>query len=101
MWLFVFFDLPFDDKNLRRAYAQFRTKLLKDGFKMYQFSVYMRHCPSLENCTVHENRVGTYLPSDGFISIIKITDRQFGNIKNFYGKTISPSLKSPNQLEIF
>jgi CRISPR/Cas system-associated protein endoribonuclease Cas2 len=41
MWLFVFFDLPTETKKDRRNAQQFRKNLLKDGFTMMQFSVYM------------------------------------------------------------
>ena len=101
MWLVVFFDLPVGNKKLIKIYTQFRKKLLKDGFTMYQYSVYMRHCASLDNCLVHEVRIETNLPQAGHISVLKITDRQFGNIKNFWGKHLSPPPKTPQQLEIF
>lgn len=37
MWVLVFFDLPTDTKKERKAYAQFRKKLMQDGFTMFQF----------------------------------------------------------------
>ena len=42
MWVLVFFDLPTETKTERRAAGQFRKKLIKDGFAMFQFSIYMR-----------------------------------------------------------
>ncbi|HET6244467.1 MAG TPA: CRISPR-associated endonuclease Cas2 [Bacteroidia bacterium] len=36
--------------------------LLKNGFNMMQFSVYMRHCASSENTDVHEKRIQRLLP---------------------------------------
>lgn len=36
MWIIVMFDLPVDTKEARRAYAQFRKKLLLDGFARMQ-----------------------------------------------------------------
>ena len=53
MWVVAMFDLPVDTKAARRAYAQFRKRLLKDGFVKMQFSVYVRHCASEENAEVH------------------------------------------------
>ena len=41
MWLFVFFDLPTNTKTERKAASGFRKKLLKDGFTMMQYSVYI------------------------------------------------------------
>ena len=53
MWVFVLFDLPTETKKQRKAASDFRKKLLCDGFEMFQFSIYLRHCPSRENADVH------------------------------------------------
>ena len=78
MWLFVFFDLPTETKRERKKYADFRKNLLRDGFNMFQFSIYLRHCPSRENAEVHIKRVKSWLPKEGYIGILTITDKQFG-----------------------
>ena len=57
MWLYVMFDLPVETKSQRRVAARFRKDLLKDGFTMHQFSVYVRHCASNEAATVHIKRI--------------------------------------------
>ena len=48
MWVFVFFDLPTSTPKERKAATSFRQELLKDGFTMFQYSLYMRHCASME-----------------------------------------------------
>ena len=101
MWLLVFFDLPTETKKDRRAYARFRNDLKKDGFNMLQFSVYIRHCASGESADVHENRVQRFMPEKGHVSIIRITDRQYGDIINFWGKETEPLPSAPGQLELF
>lgn len=101
MWLFVFFDLPTNTKKERKAASQFRKRLLQDGFSMMQFSVYMRHCASLESAKVHSKRVGSFVPQKGKISILKITDKQFGLIENFFGQLEQAPLNVPRQLEMF
>ena len=53
MWLLVFFDLPTETKKERKAAADFRKKLLSDGFTMFQFSIYVRHCASREIGRAH------------------------------------------------
>ena len=70
MWLFVFFDLPTNTKKERKAAAQFRKALEKDGFSMMQYSVYVRHCPSKENMNVHITRVRASMPPSGLTSIL-------------------------------
>lgn len=101
MWILVFFDLPTETKKERKAYALFRKNLMRDGFTMFQFSIYVRHCGSKENMEVHKKRVKSFLPEAGKVGILAITDKQFGDIDLFFGK----NPKSPNapgqQLELF
>ena len=101
MWLFVFFDLPTTTKTERRNAAQFRKALEKDGFSMMQFSVYVRHCASRESMAVHIKRVRKIIPSAGYISILSVTDKQYSEIINFWGKIEKNKLQTPQQLEIF
>ena len=84
MWLMVLFDLPTETKRDIRAYSVFRKNLMKDGFTMFQFSIYIRHCASMENAEMHIKRVKSFLPEFGKVGIICITDKQFGNIELFF-----------------
>lgn len=101
MWLFVFFDLPTETKKDRRNAGLFRKDLLKDGYQMMQYSVYVRHCASSESADVHEKRIFGSLPPLGKVSVLRITDKQFGNILNFWGKAEVPKEPMPLQLELF
>ena len=86
MWVLVLFDLPTETKKDKKAYSDFRKNLQKDGFTMFQFSIYIRHCASSENAEVHIKRVKSFLPEFGQVGIMCITDKQFSNIGLFYGK---------------
>ena len=101
MWLFVFFDLPVKTKKERKAAASFRKKLLKEGFNMMQFSVYIRHCASRESMDVHVKRVKSFVPDKGQVSILAITDKQYGNIVNIWGNKVADMPPVPLQLELF
>lgn len=101
MWILVFFDLPTETKKDRKEAALFRKNLLRDGFTMFQFSIYVRHCASRENMDVHIKRVRNFIPDKGKIGILNITDKQFGDIEIFYGKATSPPPNQPIQLELF
>ena len=101
MWVLVLFDLPTETAKERKAYAAFRKMLLQDGFTMFQFSIYLRHCPSAENADVHIARVKRWMPAFGKIGILRITDRQFGDMQIFECcKRISPD-QPVQQLELF
>jgi CRISPR-associated protein Cas2 len=101
MWVLVFFDLPTETKKDRKAYAEFRKRLHLDGFRMFQFSIYMRHCASRENAEVHIKRVKSFLPEYGHVGILCITDKQFGDIQLFYGKKPKVPQVPGLQLELF
>jgi CRISPR-associated protein Cas2 len=101
MWVLVFFDLPTETKKERKTAADFRKKILADGFAMFQFSIYLRHCASMENAQVHIKRVKKILPEKGHIGIMSITDKQFGMMEIFQGKKTSPPANIPQQLEMF
>lgn len=101
MWVFVLFDLPTETKKDRKAYAEFRKNMLKDGFGMFQFSIYLRHCPSRENADVHIKRVKSFLPQKGQVCILCITDKQFGQMELFVGKKVEQIRTEGTQLELF
>jgi len=101
MWLFVFFDLPTETKKDRKNASNFRNTLLKHGFSMMQFSVYVRHCASSESADVHEKRIQNMLPPLGKVSVLRVTDKQYGNIMNFWGKKTVEKAPMPRQLELF
>ena len=101
MWVIAMFDLPTDTPKARKAYALFRKHLLDDGFTMMQFSIYTRHCASIDNAELHVARMGGKVPDQGEVRFMTITDRQWERIKVFVGKIRQPTTPSPAQLEFF
>ena len=101
MWVMVFFDLPTETKKDRKNAAEFRKKLLQDGFSMFQFSIYVRHCASQQNAEVHIKRVKSILPEYGQVGVMCITDKQFGDIQLFYGKKPQQPNAAGQQSELF
>lgn len=101
LWILVLFDLPTETKKERKTAARFRKEILADGFAMFQFSIYLRHCSSRENTDVHIKRVKSLLPEKGHVGILSITDKQFGMMEIFYGKKETVRPDTPQQLELF
>jgi len=85
MWVFVFFDLPTSTPKERKVATSFRQELLKDGFTMFQYSIYMRHCASMEQAQTHVRRVKAMLPDEGEVVIMTLTDKQFGMMTTAFG----------------
>ncbi len=101
MWIVAMFDLPVDTPLARKAYAQFRKGLIRDGFSMMQYSVYVRHCAGEENAAVHFQRVRAILPDDGEVRLVGITDLQFGRMQVFLGRRRKSPVAAPAQVEMF
>ncbi len=101
LWILVFFDLPVITKKERKIATRFRKEIMGDGFSMFQFSIYVRHCPSRENADVHIKRVKRILPEKGHVGILTITDKQFGSMEIFYGQKETDPPGTPQQLELF
>jgi len=101
MWVLVFFDLPTETKADKKRHAKFRKDLLQDGFSMFQFSIYVRHCSSRENADVHIKRVKRFLPEYGQVGILSITDKQFGMMELFHNKNTASKPPLSQQLELF
>lgn len=101
MWVLVFFDLPVETPRERKAATEFRKELIRDGFTMFQFSIYLRNCPSKENAEVHVNRVKKLLPKKGHVGILSVTDRQLSQMEIFFGKKEVEIPTGYQQLELF
>lgn len=101
LWILVFFDLPTGTKKERNVASRFRKEIMRDGFAMFQFSIYLRHCSSRENADVHIKRVKQLLPEKGHIGIMTVTDKQFGMMELFYGRKETDLPDTPQQLELF
>lgn len=79
------------------------TRPIEDiGFVMLQYSVYIRYCASKESQAVHIKRVKSIVPNTGMVSILSVTDKQYGDIVNFWGKEKKKKVPTdPLQLEFF
>lgn len=101
LWILVLFDLPVVTKKERKIATKFRKEIMANGFTMFQFSIYLRHCPSRENADVHIRRVKQLLPERGHVGILTVTDKQFGSMELYYGKKGTALPSTPQQLELF
>ena len=101
MWLFAMFDLPVTSRKARKRYAQFRKRLIREGFTMMQYSVYARYYASEDASDGHRKRISELLPPRGEVRLLAVTDRQFGKMEVFHGKTPQAAEKPPEQLLFF
>ena len=100
MWMMVMFDLPVVQKRERHAATKFRNFLLDEGFRMCQYSVYMRMCAGKEKVAAISRRVGMAVPESGAVEIICFTDKQYESIVSFQGRT-QHRRQNPHQYQLF
>lgn len=85
MRMLCMFDLPVELPEEKKAYREFRKNLIKEGFSMIQYSVYIRTCPSREYGLRLEKRVKKFAPPKGNIRLISITEKQYNDMKIIVG----------------
>lgn len=83
----LFFDLPTETSEERRAYRQFHHFLIDEGWLMLQFSVYSKLTLNNTQATSVKNRVMKNRPKNGDIIILKVTEKQFASMDYILGKT--------------
>lgn len=101
MWVMVFFDLPVLTPEERKEATKFRKDLMTEGFTMFQFSIYMRHCASKEKAEVHMRRVRNFLPKKGKVGLMMITDKQLGMMEIWMGTQFGGNVGEVQQLTMF
>jgi len=99
MVLFVMFDMPTETKKDLKIYREFRKELLKNGFIMFQFSIYIRFCRSLAIAQKYEGRIEGLAPENGSIRIMKITESQYQNMKIIENYREKPEEKLQEQYQ--
>ena len=86
MRLFVFFDLPTGTKKERSHATKFRNMLIKNGFMMLQFSVYVRVCKGQDMVSRYLDITMKHLPPKGHIRAMQVTDKQYERMHILIGE---------------
>lgn len=85
MRVLLMFDVPTKTKKEQKYASKFRNDLIKFGFFMMQFSVYMRICKGLSSAKSSINAVKRHLPPYGNVRVLIITEKQFDNMEILLG----------------
>jgi CRISPR-associated protein Cas2 len=102
-WLVVAFDLPVGTPAQRKIATGFRKYLLKDGYRMVQFSFYARACVTFARQETHIERLKLNLPSEGTVRAVFVTRAQWDRSFIIHGTPateITPE-NPPDQLQLW
>lgn len=99
MRLMVIFDKPVETTEQKREYNKFRKFLLRDGFMMLQYSIYVRYCPNNTAVDKFINHIKSFGNEYGDVRIISLTENQFTNMILISGeKKIREEIETDDEL---
>lgn len=100
MRVLVFFDLPVETKEQRRAYTKFRKFLLRNGFLMLQESVYCKLALNTTAVNAIVEQVHKNSPAEGLVQLLTVTEKQYAKMDLIVGAVKSEVLDSDERLVI-
>lgn len=86
MRMIVFFDLPTETAEDRRAYRQFHNGLVKNGFITMQKSVYCKLLLNSSADLTAREAIRKLRPPSGIVQIMTVTEKQFSKIEYLTGQ---------------
>lgn len=100
MRVLVFFDLPVNTTEERRAYTKFRKFLIKNGFLMLQESVYCKLALNSTAVNAIVEQVHKNSPAQGLVQLLTVTEKQYAKMDLIIGESKSDVLNSDERLVI-
>ncbi len=88
MRVIVFFDLPVKSSEDKRCYTQFRKNLIKNGFMMIQYSVYVRVARNYDDAKKYISRLKSFVPDRGAVRAMLVTEKQYTSIELLVGEKL-------------
>lgn len=84
--IMVLYDLPSVTKEERRRYRRFNDMLEREGYIMFQESVYVKLIHNSVNSKSEIEKIKNSAPKNGTINALAITLNDFRNMVNISGK---------------
>ena len=100
MRMVLFFDLPTLELKHQRAYRLFLKNLKKNGFYMLQESVYVKMALNQQVVDSTMIKIKEYVPAEGSVLILTITEKQFSSMKILLGEVKSDVVTSDERVLI-
>ena len=98
MRMLLFFDLPTISSENLKAYRNFVKNLKKEGFYMIQESVYVKMVLNNAAAEPVKSKINGFLPPEGNIMILVITEKQFSNMSILLGKATTDIINNVDRI---
>ncbi|MDO5330521.1 MAG: CRISPR-associated endonuclease Cas2 [Bacillota bacterium] len=95
---FLMFDLPTETVKQRKAYSKFVKFIKSKGFIMFQESVYMKLSINESAVEALTKAIKQGVPSEGFVAMLTITEKQFNSIDLLLGEFKSDILTTDDKV---
>ncbi len=79
------FDLPTNTALDIRNYNNFRKFLIKEGFYMLQYSIYVKICTNKDSADLEVNKIIKNKPPQGAIRTLILTEKQYSDMNIIIG----------------
>ncbi len=100
MRLILFFDLPVQTQLQLSSYRKFVRDIKKEGFAMLQKSVYSKLVDTTTKANATMKKIKKYVPKEGRIDVLTITEKQFSSISILLGEAQSKILDNDERLVV-
>lgn len=80
MRVLVMYDLPVITERDKRIYREFRKFLIKNGYKMVQYSIYVKITANPDSANFAIEKLKRNLPDEGKIRVMKVTEKQYAGM---------------------
>ena len=101
MRMLLFFDLPTITEANKKAYRHFHKFLIKEGFIMLQYSVYMKLTLNPTATQAMLSKIKKSKPIEGSIMVLNITEKQFSNMEIILGSIKTNVLNSTDRVVFY
>lgn len=77
MRILLLFDLPSVEAYEKKEYRIFKQALIKNGYTMIQFSVYMKPMNGQIKIDNEIKKLSKYIPDSGNVRLLQLTEKQY------------------------
>ena len=85
MRIILMFDLPSKEDYEKKEYRIFHNALIKNGYSMMQFSVYIKAVNSHSKMHREIDKFRKYIPRAGNVRVLYVTENQYLNMEVILG----------------
>ena len=98
MRMMLFFDLPVETNTQKRDYRHFVKNLKKLGYYMLQETGYVKLGIDTQHVDSSMQKIKAFLPKNGNIMVLNITEKQFSNINVLLGENTTDVVNSDERI---